>query len=1213
VKSLGASLNASVDAALHPLYVGIVEVQSGLLQRWHRVRVQLESTGQLVKLPLTSVSTGATPARRSDVNRDMGRRDGTELFLSCDEVASVRLELRDARPPAASAALAAAPGTASAKGVPPLSAARPSSLRHSLVFPGRVHPLTPRVLTPLQQRLLRGSVLSPIPARTDAATEVVMRALESGDAARAAEARASPLSKSAARKLRRRACFAGVEATRPLVELLAQHHVDDVFDILLEHLDHGANGDVISKDRFVGAFEALVAHHAAAASAAASAEKFDAAACRDALGALYDQLDLDGDGVVDVNELVSGLAFVTKGTLEEKAHAVFTVFDVDGSGTMSQGELEQYLVSAFTVAFATEPTLSERLPHVTPADLAHVRVAALYSAESGYDVPFDHDGNMSMATFIELEPLLRQPLPSGRGGASSPGLRLTRGAEGGSATRSPFGATPGQQRVVISTPRLGAMHGELPDTIDRLLNNAGTPFAATPIARPSGAVPASALKTAREEEVDPADGGGAPFSFPTNCTEYPHLKHEIVVELSGGGGGGRGRVTRLRVPSSADALRWIFALRRVGWRCAPGFGVGIEVGALPGSGASGDRQDSVGLHIEEERIIAAYAEMELLTCVHDAELSLQTRLVREHAGEVNRLVAEHRASVARLAAAHDAARERERHVHNAALHTAIGLRGIAEARVEHLGVEYADKLLSAAAVMSDARVAETLAAESRAEAASVERARELAALKQTYAAALAALASDFERTQAALTRKVAALEEAQRANAATISQFVSRHAETSVALRAERERSAVERSAAEEAAAAAAAEHTQVLAAVEAAYRTEAAYAAQQWERCEAGAAEEQVAHAAALKHMQETHRGENYAASAAMAEAMAAATDQAAQVEIERAASASTRLEAALRTEAQEYAGAEAQLQAMADVHARAIAALDVQCRDVAAELTGAKDALQFEIEALRRCNDEAAATLAAVEKRTAGELSDALQSARSAKDAAASELSALRAEVGAEEVERAAAAALEAAAAATLANEVAGRAADRDELLRTQAQLEALEASVATERAAAAAVRDAVAEGAEARNLAAAAMERDLSTELADAIAASRARVESRDAARAELAEATRAAAEEAHRGDEVRASQQEFARMVGVLRDERDEVSAKASRREKGRRRGRERPCPPLLVSSASTHPSLSISLSISLPSPHVLCSFSRSRSRVHAHPPRTAHARVTSGAA
>ena len=421
-----ASSIATIDASksMHarlPLRVGVLEVQSGVVhKRWHRVRIQLESTGNLVKIPLTSTSTSKTPSfkyggktPRAVGGRDMGRDDGSELFLSIEDVANVTLELLN--PSTLGAGGGGGVGSSMTK-MQALATMTPAQRRRSFIFPGRLFPNTPRALTPLQLRLLRGSVLSPIPARASAETINMVKAMESGQVDATSTPQSSSITKSAARIMRRRSFFAGADGVRPLLDLLALHHVDDVFDILLERTDHSEN--VISKESFIEAFDALFGLHDAAIAAAeeedeeendnettteAAKEKeketvkegdadddekalsFNADACRESLSGLYEQLDLDGNGVVDINELVSGLAFITAGSLEEKAHAVFSVFDYDGTGAMSRDELQKYLTSAFTVAFATDATLSERLPHVTPADLARVRVDALYAG--GYYYP----------------------------------------------------------------------------------------------------------------------------------------------------------------------------------------------------------------------------------------------------------------------------------------------------------------------------------------------------------------------------------------------------------------------------------------------------------------------------------------------------------------------------------------------------------------------------------------------------------------------------------------------------------------------------------------------------------------------------------------------------------------------------------------------------------------------------------------------------------
>ena len=561
-----------------------------------------------------------------------------------------------------------------------------------------------------------------------------------------------------------------------------------------------------------------------------------------------------------------------------------------------------------------------------------------------------------MATFVELEPLLRQPLPSDALVQPAAALRVTTQQQ----QQCRVGESNDDDTFTPSvTPKMsGRGEGELElgDTIDRVLKNSGTvtpavTYAATPAQRFSrtGAfsTPAAFMQT-------PAFGTPA-FGLP-NATQYPLLRHEIVVNLKtqiesrADEGDAEAAATpsrnapivqqrRLRVHSSADALRWIFALRRGGWPCAKGLGVGIKAGKRG--------QDASAVRIEEERIIATYVEAEMLSRVREAEVQLQKSLAHDHTREVERLTHEHRAEIERyIAECSEAQRARE----NTETALEFAMNEITE--LQRSALASADLADAEAVASSEASVLreEARAATARefAQMLSIDQKATIAALRERHAREMEAQASLFTEKQRGIEAKLADVESTQRTNAGQVSSVISMCEELAEQLRAEKER--------------AAAQHR---ADVEAADR-------------------EKVAHADAMEHAKNEHANKLSQQAEAMVEAMSAATDHAAELGVARAAATTSRLEAVLRSEAEAHATAESEIHSMKEAHDRDVTALAQTKDDAAAELRRAQSTLRLEIDALSRANEIAMAELADAETR-ASDVNGALSHERSETSAAA------------------------------------------------------------------------------------------------------------------------------------------------------------------------------------------------------------------------------------
>ena len=88
-----------------------------------------------------------------------------------------------------------------------------------------------------------------------------------------------------------------------------------------------------------------------------------------ATDALFDAFDSDGNGSIDFAELGAGLSVLCGGDAEQRVRLAFSLFDLDGDGTISPREMTRYLGAVFRVAFARDETLRARVA-ATPEELA---------------------------------------------------------------------------------------------------------------------------------------------------------------------------------------------------------------------------------------------------------------------------------------------------------------------------------------------------------------------------------------------------------------------------------------------------------------------------------------------------------------------------------------------------------------------------------------------------------------------------------------------------------------------------------------------------------------------------------------------------------------------------------------------------------------------------------------------------------------------------
>lgn len=113
--------------------------------------------------------------------------------------------------------------------------------------------------------------------------------------------------------------------------------------------------------------------------------------------AVFDLVDRDGNGVVDLMELVSGVSLLCGGTDDEKLHAVFSSFDENDDGFISMEEMFKFLTSVFRVGLTPQAlaVVNSMGTTVTSAE----ELAAVTAVECFGSADLNVDGRLSIAEF----------------------------------------------------------------------------------------------------------------------------------------------------------------------------------------------------------------------------------------------------------------------------------------------------------------------------------------------------------------------------------------------------------------------------------------------------------------------------------------------------------------------------------------------------------------------------------------------------------------------------------------------------------------------------------------------------------------------------------------------------------------------------------------------------------------------------------------------
>eukprot|EP00794_Sanderia_malayensis_P006766 gene6766-7527_t len=107
---------------------------------------------------------------------------------------------------------------------------------------------------------------------------------------------------------------------------------------------------------------------------------------------VFRTFDKDGNGSIDFREFICGLSITCHGTKEDKLRWAFNMYDIDGSGTITEDELVEIIKSIYKMMSGTEEGRKEAEDQEPPDVLA----AQLFQR-----MDEDGDGEVTIEEFVE--------------------------------------------------------------------------------------------------------------------------------------------------------------------------------------------------------------------------------------------------------------------------------------------------------------------------------------------------------------------------------------------------------------------------------------------------------------------------------------------------------------------------------------------------------------------------------------------------------------------------------------------------------------------------------------------------------------------------------------------------------------------------------------------------------------------------------------------
>jgi len=161
---------------------------------------------------------------------------------------------------------------------------------------------------------------------------------------------------------------------------LGSHNISWVLHELVRAVD---TEDGLSRDAFMGAFARILE---------SGAPHGD---LKHILNSLFEFFDLDGNGTVDVNEIMVGLSIICGGSLDDKMRVAFDLIDEDDDGEITWEEMNKYLGNLFRVLYENNPELFA----ITGIPFDHLAACTANLCFSEADI--NNDGTLTFSEFAK--------------------------------------------------------------------------------------------------------------------------------------------------------------------------------------------------------------------------------------------------------------------------------------------------------------------------------------------------------------------------------------------------------------------------------------------------------------------------------------------------------------------------------------------------------------------------------------------------------------------------------------------------------------------------------------------------------------------------------------------------------------------------------------------------------------------------------------------